>query len=264
MEQPLVSIIMGAYNGEKTISRCIESIINQTYTNWEFIICNDCSTDNTLKIINEYSERDSRIIILNNDRNIRLAASLNRCLDVAKGKYVARMDADDESLPSRLEVQVKYLEEHPDVDCVGVARIVFDEYGEHGIRRENEYPSKNDLLYMNPFAHPTIMMKKSVYNELQGYTVSEETMRAEDLDLWFRFYEKEYNGYNIQTPLYRYREGLDDYSKRTIKAGIGTSKVYWNGLKRLNVKWYKRIVAFKPIITAIIPDVIMHKYHSSK
>ena len=90
MEKPLVSVIMGVYNEEKTICQCIDSILNQTYTNWEFIICNDCSKDRTLGLLKEYAEKDSRIIVLNNDKNLRLAASLNKCLVVAKGKYGCR------------------------------------------------------------------------------------------------------------------------------------------------------------------------------
>ena len=102
MGQPLVSIIMGAYNCEATIEKCVESILQQTYKNWQFIICDDFSSDNTFDILKKYEDKDSRIIILHNECNKRLAASLNNCLKVAKGKYIARMDADDESLPQRL------------------------------------------------------------------------------------------------------------------------------------------------------------------
>ena len=252
---------MGAYNEEKNIAKCIKSIIAQTYINWEFIICNDCSKDKTKDILESFCLEDKRIIVLNNEKNMRLAASLNRCLEAAKGKYIARMDADDESLPERLEKQVQYLEEHHDIDCVGTARIIFDETGDIGVRIGNEHPKKDDLLFTTPFAHPTIMMKASVYKALGGYTVSRKTMRAEDLDLWFRFYGKGYKGYNIQTPLYRYKEGVEDFSKRSLKAGIETSKVFWDGYKIIGVKWYKRVLAVKPIIAALIPNRLMHTYH---
>ncbi len=264
MKQPLVSIIMGAYNCEDTISNCIKSILKQTYPNWEFIICDDCSTDNTLSIIKKFQEQDNRIIIIHNEENLRLAASLNKCLEIAKGKYIARMDADDESLPERIERQVNFMEKNKEFDVVGCSRIIFDEKGEKGIRKSIEFPNKNNLLKSTPFAHPTIMMKKEIYEKLGGYVSNNSTMRAEDLELWFRFYEKNYRGYNIQNPLYKYRETKKDFSKRSLKAAIQTSKVYWNGYKKINIPIYKRIYFLKPIIAALIPNYIMLKYHTRK
>lgn len=264
MNEPLVSIIMGVYNEQKTIEYCIESILSQTYSNWEFIICDDCSTDGTFSILKKYVETDARFKILHNEKNSRLAASLNHCLSVAEGKYVARMDADDASLPERLAKQVEYLETHPDVDVVGCARIIFDENGEHGIRSGKEVPAKEDLLTDSPFAHPTIMMKKSVYDALGGYTVSEQTMRAEDLDLWFRFFAAGYVGYNMPDVLYRYRESEADMKKRSLKAAIGIAKVFWQGYKRLDYPYLKRIWAIKPVVAALLPRKLMHRHHMSK
>lgn len=263
-EKPLVSIIMGAYNCEKTLSECIDSIIEQTYDNWELVVCNDCSTDGTERILEKYQLVDKRIIVLKNDKNLRLAASLNKCLENAKGKYVARMDADDISMPERLEKQVLFLEKNQDIDLVGTNMKVFDDEGERGIRISTEYPTKEILIKRSPFAHPTIMMKKEVYVFLGGYTVSEETMRAEDLDLWFRFFENGFKGYNLQEALYSYRESMQDFSKRTLKAAIMTSKVYWKGYKRIGVPLIKRIWVIKPILAAIIPNKFMYRYHSKK
>lgn len=264
MEKPLVSIIMGVYNAESTISDCINSIILQTYSNWEFIICDDCSTDNTLNIMEQFCEKEKRIIIVRNTQNMRLAASLNHCLKVAKGKYIARMDADDVSLPQRLEKQVSFLENHSKYDVVGCNRIIFDDQGDRGIRQSIEFPGKSILVKDTPFAHPTILMRKSVYDALDGYTVSKETMRAEDLDLWFRFYEQGFCGYNLQEPLYRYREGQTDLLKRSLTAGIQTAKVFWNGYKRLHFPLRKRVWAVKPIVAALIPKKIMIRYYQKQ
>ncbi len=259
MEKPLVSIVMGVYNEEKTIRLCLNSILNQTYTNWEFIICNDCSTDATLAILKEYHKRDSRFIIINNKQNLKLAASLNRCLKIAKGKYIARMDADDESLPDRLSKQVTFLEKHPRIDCVGCNRIIFDENGDIGIRKSVEYPNKKTILKDSPFAHPTILMKKTVYDLLGGYNPS--VVRAQDLELWFRFYEYGFSGYNMQEVLYRYHESEKDLKKRTIKTGIQASSILLRGYKRINVPIYQRIWAIKPIISVIVPDKLLNIYH---
>ena len=193
--------------------------------------------------------------------NKKLAVSLNRCLKYAKGKYIARMDADDESLPQRLEVEVDFLERHEQVDLVGCNRIIFDEQGEYGIRKVKEYPTRDILIRDTPFAHPTIMMRKKVYDALGGYRVAHKNMRAEDLDLWIRFFEAGYKGYNIQEVLYRYHESRDDLYKRSVKVAIHTMAAFWYGYRVLNVPFYKRIWVLKPLVAALIPKWIMEKYH---
>ena len=264
MKEPLVSIIMGVYNEEKNVSKCIESILNQSYENWELIICDDCSKDRTKEIIDNYSIIDNRIIVISNEKNLRLAASLNRCLKKARGKYIARMDADDECIPDRILIQVEFLENNKDIDCVGCNRIVFDDDGDIGIRTIDEIPKKETLLLTTPFAHPTIMMRKEVYDYLGGYRTSKETMRAEDLDLWFRFFANGFKGYNIQKCLYRYHESENDIKKRNIKAAIGTTKVFINGYKLLGFPLYKYPFALKPIITSLLPNRFVKKYHKRK
>lgn len=258
---PLISILMGAYNCADTLESAVTSIQNQTYTNWEFIICDDCSTDNTWDVLKKLAARDSRIHLLRNEQNMRLAYSLNHCLKYAHGKYIARMDADDESLPTRFEKQVQFLEEHPEIDLVGTGRIIFDENGNETVQRGNGMARRSQLIYGSPFAHPTIMMKAEVLKALNGYRVSKATMRAEDAELWFRFFEQGYSGYNLEEPLYRYRETLNDYKKRTVKAAAGTVRVMLDGYKRLGFPWYVYPLAFKPLLAALVPDRIMKKYH---
>lgn len=261
----LISIIMGVYNAEDTIDRCINSILNQTYTNWEFIICDDGSTDETYNIAKTYEKMyPNKIVLLKNKQNMRLAASLNRCLKVAQGEYVARMDADDESSPNRLKEQVNFLNRNLEYSLVGTNMMIYDGNTITGIRKCIEIPRKEDLLYGSPFAHPTIMMRKNVYDALDGYTVSKDTMRAEDLDLWFRFYKANYKGYNLQQPLYKYHETIDDYKKRSIKAAIGTSKIYLKGYRLLNYKKSSYIFCLKPIVMAVIPSALIRKFHHKK
>src|SRR5690625_1284595 len=105
MSVPSVSIIMGIYNCENTIARSIDSIIHQSFKNWELIMCDDYSTDNTYHIAKDYSRSFKNIILIENNKNYGLAYSLNRCLDISKGKYIARMDGDDQSLSKRLQIQ---------------------------------------------------------------------------------------------------------------------------------------------------------------
>ena len=258
-----VSIIMGIYNCAETLPAAIESILEQTYDNWELIMCDDGSSDDTYEIAKNMAKCfPEKIILLKNEYNMRLAATLNHCLKYARGEYIARMDADDICMADRLETQIKFLENNPEYACVGSNMIIFDEKGEHGERVMPEKTKKTTLLKTTIFAHPTIMMKRSVYQKLGGYTVSKSTMRAEDLDLWFRFVHAGYKGYNIQRPLYKYRESEKDLKKRSLRAAIQTSRVFLNGYKLLGFPKAQYVYAFRPIIVALLPDKLICRYHT--
>lgn len=262
--QPLVSVIMGIYNCEKTLAQAVESILEQTYENWELIMCDDGSSDDTFRIAKEYSEADSRVIVLRNDRNRRLAFTLNHCLQHAKGKYIARMDADDASMPERLEKEVAFLEENPQYAVVGTGRYIFDDTGVLCVRMSEEFPQGPETWSTTPFAHPTIMMRKECYDALGGYTVSADTMRAEDLDLWFRFHQMGLKGYNMQLPLYRYREGLEDYAKRSVRAAVHTAKLRKSWHRKLKISRKYDFLWMKPVISSLIPARILEMYHTRR
>lgn len=259
-----VSIIIGAYNAEKTIAKAIESILNQTYMNFEIIICDDCSSDDTYNLLLEYQKNYKNIKIIKNQENMGLAYSLNNCLKNCDSniKYVARMDCDDLCLPERINKQVKFLDEHPDIDVVGSAMYIDDGSKEMRITSVIENPDKTSMLNGVPFAHPTIMMRKSTYDELGGYTVLPRTRRGQDLDLWFRFFSKNFKGSNLKEPLLIYHEDLNDYKKRTFK----TAKMYFMtncyGYKLLHFPLYSYIRVVKPLISALIPNFILIKYRS--
>ena len=200
-ELPKISVIMSVYNCEKTIVEAIDSIIAQTYKNWEFIICNDCSTDKTQDILNSYKERfPDQFTLLRNERNMKLPYCLNECLKVASGPLIARMDGDDISDEHRFEEQIRVLRTHPEYKLVGTCARRFDELGLHDIVVLPEYPNRNTLKKNEPFLHATIMLYKDVFDQLGGYRVSKQTERTEDADLWFRFYFNGFEGYNIQKP----------------------------------------------------------------
>lgn len=260
-KQPKVSIIMGVYNCEKTLDRCIDSILKQTYKNWELIMCDDCSKDNTLKLATQYSKKYKNIKVVKNTQNSGLAFSLNNCLSVATGKYIARMDADDISLPERIETQVKFLEENEQYQVVGSSVILFDENGDKGLRIIEEKPSKYSTIKGTPYAHPTIMMRKEIYDTLGGYTVLPRTRRGQDLDLWYRFYARGFEGYNIQEPLLKYHEGVGDYKKRDLKTAIGIMKTMYLGYRDLKFPVRTYVYILKPIVASIIPNKLMYLYH---
>lgn len=199
-----VSVIMGAFNEVATIGKAIESIINQTYSCWEFIIVDDCSTDGTLEIITSYCEKDSRIKVYRNNRNIGLAESLNKAINYASGIYIARMDADDISLPNRFDEQVKRLDSDSKVMVVGSAAYYINRSNtKKKLVRMPEY--HRDILRlifkMSPFIHPSVMMRREFVSLTNGY--NPKLRRAQDYDLWLRGrFIGEY--YNIQVPLILY------------------------------------------------------------
>lgn len=258
---PKVSVIMGIYNCENTLRESIDSILGQTYENWELIMCDDASTDATKEIAKLYADKYENIIVIENKSNKGLSTSLNNCLKVATGEYIARVDADDICLPNRFERQVEFLNSNIEYGVVGSWVITFDENKDKCIRKLKEIPQRDDLTYGVPFAHPTIMMRKEIYDDLGGYTVSDRTKRGQDLDLWFRFYHKNYKGYNLQEPLYKYREGIDDYKRRTVKTALGYIRTSYYGFKLLELPKYKYIYLLKPLIAACIPNKVMYMYH---
>ncbi len=188
-EQPLVSVIMSVYNGERFLQQAVDSILQQTYSNWEFIIIDDNSTDLTASILSGYS--DERIRVLKNDQQLGLTQNLNAAVEISTGEFIARMDADDISLPLRLEKQVKYLKNAPLL--AGVAGFIefIDENGSpSGIwkhdRQTNTASKIRALLpWENCIAHPTVMLRRNVISRYK-YNIAQK--HSQDWDLWLRLF----------------------------------------------------------------------------
>ena len=260
---PKVSVIMGVYNGENTVREAIDSILNQTFTDWEFVICDDASTDNTFNILNEYKEKyPDKFVILHNDKNLMLSGSLNRCLEAANGEYIARMDDDDKSLPIRFEREVEFLDSHKDVSVVGSNVQFFNENGLGEIIHKKDEPTVYDLPKSNPFFHPTIMMRKVAYDTLNGYTRSEKTRRMEDVDLWYRFYAHGFKGRNIPEVLLHYRLNDAAFKKRKLRYSADASKIVFNGVRMLGLPKKYYFYALKPIVSWATPEKLKSLYRN--
>jgi len=231
---------MATYNCADTISDAVNSIIGQTYPYWELIICDDASTDATLDIIQSYKLRfPDQIVIISNSINSKLSYSLNRCIDLARGEYVARMDADDISAPTRLERQVQYLDQHVDVQAVGTYMQRFNDEGEHDIVKSPSDPDEKSLSHGVPFSHATIMMRKHGYSLLK-YDTGNRTIRGQDYDLWFRFFASGFKGHNLSEPLYLVREDERALRRRTAKTRFDSWRTAMIGMKSLGapISWY--------------------------
>jgi len=202
MNNPLVSVLLSVCNGEKYLAEAIDSILSQAYQNFEFIIIDDGSTDDTLKIINSYG--DERIILISRE-NRGLVASLNEGIQKARGKYIARMDADDISMPARLEEQVKVMEQDDTLGVCGTSVIGFgsDQKERLWILTSDDQSLKAELLFSSCFSHPTVMMRKELL-AAHSLLYDERFKHAEDFELWTRI--AKYTKFaNLKTPLLKYR-----------------------------------------------------------
>jgi glycosyltransferase involved in cell wall biosynthesis len=186
---PKITVLMPVYNGEKYLREAIESILCQTYTDFEFLIINDGSTDNSRKIIESYS--DHRINLINNPTNIKLIKTLNKGLEIARGEYIARMDCDDISMPERFAKQVAFMDDHKEVGLLGTSFNLIDSKGIYS----GQYivPLEHNLLcwslcFYCPICHPSVMLRKDVVCSAGGYDA--ECVHAEDYELWYRLSKK--------------------------------------------------------------------------
>ncbi len=181
---PKVTVLMAVYNGEKYLRAAMESILNQTFRDFELMIIDDASTDSTPEIISSYP--DPRIRVLKNETNLGLTKSLNKGLKEAVGEYVARMDADDISLPERLVQQVSYLDKHPDIALIGCRVEVIDDKGQSlGISHSLATTRESIfywLIFNNVLTHSSVMFRRDVVMNLGGY--DESHRYVEDYGLW--------------------------------------------------------------------------------
>lgn len=200
----LVSVILPAYNASNYIREAIESILNQTYNNFELIIINDGSTDNTVQIIGTY--KDSRIKLINNGENKGLIYSLNRGVELASGEYIARMDADDISLPHRFEKQIEVMNQNSEIAVCGTYINYFGGSNGRFSRCQPKLQDeeiKKSLLIRSAFAHPTVMMRATILKK-NGLKYDEKFRSCEDYKLWIDM--ATYGSFiNIPIPLLKYR-----------------------------------------------------------
>lgn len=205
LNKPEISVLMSVYNGADFLSLAIESILTQTFSDFEFIIVDDASTDATPDVIKQYAAKDARIRVITNEKNLGLTKSLNRGLAFAEGKYIARMDADDIALPERFMTQYWFMEEHPSLGALGSAVEVIGEKGRKiGERRlAISYEEiKAKMLFNNQFIHSTLFFRADVLKTVGGY--NEDFKKSQDYELMFRISDK-YPVANLPEKLLQFR-----------------------------------------------------------
>lgn len=257
---PEISVIMGVYNqfNRTTMRLAINSILKQTFDDFEFIIYDDGSHPDVASYLRELEKTDKRIILLGREDNNGLAFSLNECIKKSTGKYIARMDADDMSKLNRFEIQKRFLDENPEYGWCGSNIELFDGNRTWGYRKLPEIPTNKDFAKYSPYAHPTVMFRREILIDANGYHVSYLTARCEDYELFMRLTKMGLRGYNIQENLYIYREDSNSYHRRKFKYRINEAVIRYKNFKQLDILWpFGWIQILRPIVAILIPKFVI-------
>jgi glycosyltransferase involved in cell wall biosynthesis len=231
---PKISVVMGVYNGESYLDAAIASILEQTFTDFEFIIIDDCSTDSSPAILKQWAEKDPRIQLFYNNKNIGLTKTLNLAIKKATGEWIARQDADDISLAERLAKQITFLDNNPEIGLLGTGSWIIDKHGKRDTK-PRVMPANHTLiswrmLFLNPFCHSTTIFKRTLalehpYDKTIPYT--------QDYELWGRMLESTL-GANLKEPLIetRFHKKRTSVTKYKLQQEIGY-KIVDNNIAQL-------------------------------
>lgn len=258
---PKISVLMGIHNCAPTLREAVSCVQAQTYTDWELIMCDDGSCDDTYEVAQKLASEDTRIIVLKNGENMGLAATLNHCLSIARGEYVARMDGDDICPNDRFEAEINFLEQHPEYSLVSGWMECYDNEGVYGLIQYRETPDFQSFISGPKFCHAASMMRKSVLEQLGGYSTIKETERVEDYDLWVRLYAAGYKGYNLQQVVYSMRDDRNAYRRRKFQYRINESKVSFHVFCACGMPIRKIGYCIMPIMKGLLPSGVYSILH---
>ena len=259
-----ISVLMGIYNCEQTLAEAIDSILAQTEPDFELILCDDGSTDGTYAVAKRYAEADGRILLLQNPSNQGLNQTLNNCLAVARGEFIARMDGDDACVPHRFATQLAFLQEHPEYAFVSSAMLMFDGAGTWGRNHPVAQPALGSFAKKTPFCHAPVMIRREALLAVEGYSVDKGLLRVEDYHLWVKLYAAGYRGYNLDEPLYLVREDRAAAARRKFKYRINQARVQCFAIKALHLPWYYVIYCAPTLILGLLPKCVYRALHRSR
>lgn len=270
ISMPLVSILMAAYNTQNYISEAIDSVVNQTYVNWELIICDDCSQDGTYEVCKNYEKKDKRIKVIKNKINSGQATARNNAFLKSRGEYIAILDSDDFFSTDKIEKQINFILNHKEFAFVGCNSTMFNEWeGEYGFIKKELIPKPEIVLKNKGFVYASILVRRNVFKLINGYTVSSITRTGEDYDLVCKMYLNGYKGANIQENLYHYRVQNENYNRRKYRCYYSEFRI---AMKHVREGWLlknevsKKIIIhlFFPLIKGLIPTPLMKMYHKKR
>lgn len=252
---------MGIYNCAPYLQEALDSLYAQTFQDFEIILCDDGSSDNTYEIARNNTETHRNIVLLRNERNLGLNQTLNNCLAAATGEYIARMDGDDMALPERFETEVRFLDEHQEYAIVSSPIIYFDENGEFMHGKGCGEVKKEYFIPGSPICHAPCVVRREAYETVGGYSVDKRLLRVEDYHLWFKMYAKGYRAYMLPEPLYMMRDDRNATARRRFRCRLNEAYVRHIGYRMIGLPWYSQIYVLKPIIIGLLPRPLYNRLH---
>ncbi|WP_103030328.1 glycosyltransferase [Salinibacter altiplanensis] len=247
------TVLMSVYNGLPYLDQAIESILGQTFSEFEFLIIDDASGDGSREVLKDWAKRDRRIRLIFHDENRGLGYSLNEGVKEARGTWIARMDDDDISFPDRLERQVAYLDDHPNVDILSGWAIDCDADGKP--LRLRQVPVSHGeivrLIWTIPMIHPAVIFRREAVLEAGSY--SKKLRRRQDYDLWFRCAAEGHRFDNLPEPLIYYRFTDNYYDKNDLSTAIEQVKIGWRGCRLVGAGPIAYIGVLAPLVRALLP-----------
>ena len=259
-----ISVIMGIYNCADTLIEALESLEAQTYKRFKVVLCDDGSKDNTLEVAQKWAETHPNYIVIQNEYNMGLNATLNHCLEYVDTEFVARMDGDDRSLPHRFEQEVKVLDEHPDFAIVSGPMHYFDDKGVFMSGKGRGVVTKRDFIAGTPFCHAPCMVRCEAYEKVGGYTIDPKLLRVEDYHLWFKMYAAGYKGYMLEYPIYEMRDDRNAIARRNWMNRKNEAYVRYIGYKMLKFPWWTYVYCLRPLVLVIMPACLYDYLHRRK
>ncbi len=257
---PTISVAMGVLYRRESLTllqRSIESILNQTFANFEFLICDDGSLWEAQKIVEIYAEKDERIKLVRPGDKLDLASKLNCCLQKAKGEYIARMDDDDYSFSERLEKQVQLLDENPEIAFVG-SNVKLNRGGKIcGERVLPEYPQVKDFYMTQPYIHPALMFRKEAVRNVGGYSERKWQYLCEDYDLLLKLYARGYRGMNLQESLLEYTIPITAKGNRRMRHRLNEAITRYERFGELGALPRALPYVLKPLVVGLLPEKLM-------
>lgn len=262
---PKISIISGIYNCADTLEEAIDSILKQTVSDWEWILCDDGSTDETLKIALDYQKAyPGKFVVLRNEQNRGLNYTLNRCLREAKGTYIARMDGDDRCHPKRFAREMAVLDSMPHIDIVSTDMAFFDETGTWGLIVHPNEPEAKDFLRGSPFCHAPCMVRKRAFDLVGGYSDEKRLLRVEDYHLWLKMYAAGLKGRNIHETLYEMRDDRNAFARRKFRYRVNEAYVRLLAVRMLKLPIFGCVYALRPILVGLMPGWLYKMAHKRR
>ena len=258
----LVSVAMGVcYRRQRTqlLQRAVDSILHQAYANLEFLICENGSTEEAKALLARYAQEGRRVRLIDGSGANLLAEKLNRCIQEAKGQWIARQDDDDWSRPDRLEKQLDFLRREPQYGFVG-AWVELEQDGEIvGVRSFPQTPEVRDFRFVQPFIHPTIVFRKECLETVGGYSESKHCHGCEDYDLLLRLYQAGFRGANLSDPCFTYHLPPGRRSNRNASMRLNEVIVRWERFRSLGMLPGALPYVIKPVLVGLIPPVLLSR-----